>query len=67
MLGEGLDATRAAYRVGYQDVSHFNREYKSLVGLPPIRDMERLRARSLFFDDPEGNTIELIAHTPGGP
>jgi catechol-2,3-dioxygenase len=25
-----------------------------------------LRARSLFFDDPEGNTIELIAHTPGG-
>ncbi len=21
-----------------------------------------LRARSLFFDDPEGNTIELIAH-----
>ena len=26
-----------------------------------------LRARSLFFDDPEGNTIELIAHDPGGP
>ncbi len=25
-----------------------------------------LRARSLFFDDPEGNTIELIAHDPGG-
>ncbi len=24
-----------------------------------------LRARSLFFDDPEGNTIEFIAHTPG--
>ena len=23
-----------------------------------------LRARSLFFDDPEGNTIELIAHDP---
>ena len=23
-----------------------------------------LRARSLFFDDPEGNTIEFIAHTP---
>jgi catechol-2,3-dioxygenase len=26
-----------------------------------------LRARSLFFDDPEGNTIELIAHDSGGP
>ena len=25
-----------------------------------------LRARSLFFDDPEGNTIELIAHDPDG-
>ena len=23
-----------------------------------------LRARSIFFDDPEGNTIELIAHDP---
>ena len=23
-----------------------------------------LRARSLFFDDPEGNTIEFIAHNP---
>jgi catechol-2,3-dioxygenase len=26
-----------------------------------------LQARSLFFDDPEGNTIELIAHDSGGP
>jgi catechol 2,3-dioxygenase-like lactoylglutathione lyase family enzyme len=26
-----------------------------------------LRARSLFFDDPEGNTIELIAHDPSAP
>lgn len=25
-----------------------------------------LRARSVFFDDPEGNTIEFIAHDPGG-
>lgn len=25
-----------------------------------------LRARSLFFDDPEGNNIELIAHDPDG-
>jgi AraC-like DNA-binding protein len=43
MLGEGLDATSAAYRVGYHDASHFNREYKGLFGLPPMRDMERLR------------------------
>lgn len=45
MLGEGLDATRAAYRVGYLDASHFNREYKSFFGLPPMRDMEQLRDR----------------------
>jgi AraC-like DNA-binding protein len=43
MLGENLDATSAGYRVGYDDASHFNREYKSLFGLPPMRDMERLR------------------------
>ena len=29
MLGESLDAASAAYRVGYNDASHFNREYKS--------------------------------------
>jgi AraC-like DNA-binding protein len=43
MLGEDLDATRAAYRVGYHDASHFNREYKSLFGVPPMRDVQRLR------------------------
>jgi AraC-like DNA-binding protein len=43
MLGEGLDAANTAYRVGYNDASHFNREYKSLFGLPPMRDVERLR------------------------
>ncbi|MDZ8183832.1 MAG: AraC family transcriptional regulator [Nostoc sp. ChiSLP02] len=43
MLGENLDATSAAYRVGYDDASHFNREYKRLFGAPPMRDVERLR------------------------
>ena len=43
MLGEGFDASSAAFRVGYHDASHFNREYKSLFGLPPVRDIERLR------------------------
>src|SRR3989440_9673522 len=43
MLGEDLDAARAAYRVGYRDASHSNREYKSLFGAPPIRDVHQLR------------------------
>jgi AraC-like DNA-binding protein len=43
MLGEDLDAASAAYRVGYNDASHFNREYKSVFGNPPMRDVQRLR------------------------
>lgn len=43
MLGEHLDAASAGSRVGYDDAAHFNREYKSLFGLPPVRDVERLR------------------------
>ena len=47
MVGEDLDATSPAYRVGYNDASHFNREYKRLFGLPPMRDVERLRATAM--------------------
>ncbi len=43
MLGEGLDAASAGHRVGYDDASYFNREYKKLFGEPPVRNVERLR------------------------
>lgn len=43
MLGEHLDAASAGAHVGYEDAAHFNREYKSLFGLPPVRDVKRLR------------------------
>ena len=43
MLGEDLDAASAAFRVGYDDTSHFSREYKRHFGQPPMRDVERLR------------------------
>ncbi|HET9918570.1 MAG TPA: AraC family transcriptional regulator [Ktedonobacteraceae bacterium] len=51
MLGEDLDAASAAYRVGYHDASHFNREYKSLFGVPPMRDVQRLRQEALISAD----------------
>lgn len=43
MLGEDLDAASAGFRVGYDDASHFNREYKRLFGNPPQRDVAELR------------------------
>jgi len=49
MLGEDLDAASAAYRVGYNDASHFNREYKSVFGVPPMRDVQRLRKAAGAF------------------
>jgi len=42
LLDRGLNTTDVAFRVGYSDSSHFSREYKSLFGLPPKRDVERL-------------------------
>jgi len=45
MLGEDLDAASAAFRVGYQDASHFSREYKRHFGAPPHGDIASLRSR----------------------
>jgi AraC-like DNA-binding protein len=51
MLGEGLDAASAGYRVGYGDASHFTREYKRLFGAPPMHDVERLRNAPVLARD----------------
>jgi len=44
MVTEGMDAASAAFDVGYESASQFNREYRRLFGQPPIRDT---RARRL--------------------
>src|SRR5208283_3207553 len=44
MLMEGMDATSAAYEVGYESVSQFSREYSRFFGQPPMRDVKSLRA-----------------------
>ena len=41
MLMEGRDAATAAYLVGYESASQFNREYKKLFGEPPRRNVAR--------------------------
>jgi AraC-like DNA-binding protein len=43
MLMDGIDATSAAYEVGYESVSQFNREYSRFFGQPPMRDVKALR------------------------
>jgi AraC-like DNA-binding protein len=43
LVADDFDAATAAYRVGYDDPSHFSRDYKRLFGEPPMRDAERLR------------------------
>lgn len=43
MLAEDLDATRAAFQVGYESSSQFSREYSRLFGAPPLRDVSNLK------------------------
>ena len=43
MLNDGLEASVAGYRVGYESPSQFSREYSRLFGAPPLRDLARLR------------------------
>ena len=43
MLTEHLDAASAAFQVGYESHSQFNREYSRFFGAPPLRDMKALR------------------------
>ncbi len=40
MLNEGLDAASAAFEVGYESASQFNREYSRFFGQPPMRDVK---------------------------
>jgi AraC-like DNA-binding protein len=44
MLDEGVDAATAAFEVGYESASQFNREYSRFFGQPPLRDVKLHRA-----------------------
>ncbi len=43
MLTEGWDASSAAFEVGYESASQFNREYSRFFGRSPMRDVKALR------------------------
>jgi AraC-like DNA-binding protein len=46
MLMDGLDAASAAFEVGYESASQFNREYSRFFGQPPMRDIRTLGSPS---------------------
>ena len=52
MLVEGIDAASAAFEVGYESASQFNREYKRFFGQPPMRDIKvrRLSGSEMVSD-----------------
>jgi AraC-like DNA-binding protein len=43
MLNDGMDAASAAFEVGYESASQFNREYSRFFGQPPMRDIKARR------------------------
>lgn len=47
MINEGMQASNAAFAVGYESVPQFTREYGRLFGLPPVRDVRTARERPL--------------------
>jgi AraC-like DNA-binding protein len=51
MLNDGLDATSAAYEVGYESARQFNREHSRFFGQPPLRDIRALRESNLVTID----------------
>ncbi len=46
MIVEGVDAASAAFSVGYESASQFNREYSRFFGLPPKKDVRNIQFAS---------------------
>lgn len=53
MLAEGLDATRAAFRVGYESPSQFSREYRRMFGSPPRKNVSALQVGGQSTKEPD--------------
>lgn len=48
MLAQALDAATAGFNVGYESASQFSREYARHFGLPPKRDIDKMRGVPAF-------------------
>ncbi len=46
MLGEGIDAAEAGFRVGYESPSQFSREYRRMFGSPPRQDVAVIKGEA---------------------
>ena len=51
MMTEGMDAASAAFEVGYESASQFNREYSRFFGQPPMRDVKARRVTDQAAQD----------------
>jgi AraC-like DNA-binding protein len=49
MLTDNLDVSSASVAVGYENISHFTREYKRLFGNPPRKDIMMIRNNHSIF------------------
>jgi transcriptional regulator GlxA family with amidase domain len=53
MLHNGLDAASAAFEVGYESATQFNREYSRFFAQPPMRDVRAILS-------PDSPKLELV-------
>ena len=60
MLTDAMDASAAAYHVGYASRSQFTREYSRLFGAPPLRDVEQARQQTSTYE------TTLVTHRRAG-
>jgi AraC-like DNA-binding protein len=56
MLTDNLDASGASIAVGYENISHFTREYKRLFGNPPRKNIMLIRNNQSIFPQ---KTVEI--------
>ena len=47
LMSGSKDVTSVAFEVGYESPTQFNREYKRLFGLPPLKDIKELQKNSM--------------------